>query len=364
MAKPEGLPDHDWDAQRAACATTTTTRDSTTRRSTQIHRGIRKVMDEFPEAMTVGEIWVSRQRALRRVHPAGRASPGIQLPACQRPSSRRSPCGRRSRTPSPPSPRSAVFPPGRCPITTSNVRSPATAEAEIGTAARAGDGPGRAGTARCRLHLQRRRTRTAERRSCPTTPCRTRCGNAPVTPNVVATDAECRCRGKEPHRRSDSPPASSTWLPMPPEWATLTVEAQLEDVESMLSLYRTALELRPSRPEFSGAEIDWYGSPPGCLAFRRRGGLICALTRRMRLSPCRRRGHPQQRSPGRRSVARQHRCVADLSRTSTHRGSVLAVVAAAVLFGTTGTAQALASESLGYDLDPLAVGSARWFSQA
>ncbi|WP_336880152.1 DMT family transporter [Rhodococcus globerulus] len=51
--------------------------------------------------------------------------------------------------------------------------------------------------------------------------------------------------------------------------------------------------------------------------------------------------------------------MADLSRTSTHRGSVLAVVSAAVLFGTTGTAQALASESLGYDLDPLAVGSAR-----
>jgi DME family drug/metabolite transporter len=51
--------------------------------------------------------------------------------------------------------------------------------------------------------------------------------------------------------------------------------------------------------------------------------------------------------------------VADLSQIPTHRGSVLAVVAAAVLFGTTGTAQALASDSLGYDLDPLAVGSAR-----
>jgi alpha-glucosidase len=71
--------------------------------------------------------------------------------------------------------------------------------------------------------------------------------------------------------------AASTWLPMPAEWSTLTVEAQLEDVDSMLSLYRSALELRSSRPEISGSEIDWYGSPPGCLAFRRRGGLICAL---------------------------------------------------------------------------------------
>jgi alpha-glucosidase len=45
----------------------------------------------------------------------------------------------------------------------------------------------------------------------------------------------------------------------------------------MLSLYRTALELRALRPEFAGTGIEWYGSPPGCLAFRRRGGLICAL---------------------------------------------------------------------------------------
>ncbi|WP_415976597.1 alpha-amylase family glycosyl hydrolase [Rhodococcus sp. 077-4] len=68
-----------------------------------------------------------------------------------------------------------------------------------------------------------------------------------------------------------------TWLPMPPEWDGYTAEAQLEDVDSMLSLYRTAFELRALRPEFTGTGIDWYGSPPGCLAFRRRGGLICAL---------------------------------------------------------------------------------------
>ena len=64
---------------------------------------------------------------------------------------------------------------------------------------------------------------------------------------------------------------------MPESWAPLTVEAQLEDVESMLSLYRTAIELRSQRPEFAGGGVDWYGSPPGCLAFRRPGGLICAL---------------------------------------------------------------------------------------
>ncbi len=69
----------------------------------------------------------------------------------------------------------------------------------------------------------------------------------------------------------------NTWLPIPPEWAPLTVEEQLEDVHSMLNFYRAAFELRELRPEFAGSGVDWYGSPPGCLAFRRQGGLICAL---------------------------------------------------------------------------------------
>ncbi|GAA4414769.1 alpha-amylase family glycosyl hydrolase [Actinokineospora soli] len=71
---------------------------------------------------------------------------------------------------------------------------------------------------------------------------------------------------------------SSTWLPMPAEWGPLTVEAQLEDPGSMLSLYRQAVEIRGSHPAFDGTELEWYGAPPGCFAFRRKGGgLICAL---------------------------------------------------------------------------------------
>ncbi|MCM6777675.1 glycoside hydrolase family 13 protein [Nocardia sp. CDC159] len=80
----------------------------------------------------------------------------------------------------------------------------------------------------------------------------------------------------------DRPPFGFTtgpnsWLPIPPQWAELTVEAQLERLNSTLSLYRMALELRSVRPEFTGTSLDWYGSPPGCLAFRTGGGLICAL---------------------------------------------------------------------------------------
>lgn len=69
-----------------------------------------------------------------------------------------------------------------------------------------------------------------------------------------------------------------TWLPIPDEWAGLTMEAQLEDPASMLSLYREAIELRREHPALSGAEVHWYGAPAGCFAFRRDpGGLVCVL---------------------------------------------------------------------------------------
>ncbi|WP_116045018.1 glycoside hydrolase family 13 protein [Amycolatopsis palatopharyngis] len=69
-----------------------------------------------------------------------------------------------------------------------------------------------------------------------------------------------------------------SWLPAPADWAELTVEAQLEDTESTLSLYRRAIELRQQHPACSGDDVEWYGAPAGCFALRRRpGGLICAL---------------------------------------------------------------------------------------
>jgi alpha-glucosidase len=69
----------------------------------------------------------------------------------------------------------------------------------------------------------------------------------------------------------------ASWLPIPEGWVDRTVESQLEDAGSMLSLYRQALELRQSSPAASGDGIEWYGAPDGCLALRRTGGLICAV---------------------------------------------------------------------------------------
>nr|WP_166757733.1 glycoside hydrolase family 13 protein [Modestobacter marinus] len=70
---------------------------------------------------------------------------------------------------------------------------------------------------------------------------------------------------------------ADTWLPMPPGWAPLTAEAQAADADSMLSLYRTALALRRSSAEFGGDGVEWLPAPEGCLVFRRPGGLVCLL---------------------------------------------------------------------------------------
>jgi alpha-glucosidase len=70
---------------------------------------------------------------------------------------------------------------------------------------------------------------------------------------------------------------ADTWLPMPPGWAGLTVEAQTADPGSMLSLYRAALALRRSSPASAGEGLEWLPAPAGCLAFRRPGGLVCLV---------------------------------------------------------------------------------------
>ena len=83
--------------------------------------------------------------------------------------------------------------------------------------------------------------------------------------------------------RGDTPPfgfsaSADTWLPMPPEWAALTVEKQLADADSTLSFFQHALEIRRSRAEFAGEGIDWLDIAPDALAFARHGGgLRCVL---------------------------------------------------------------------------------------
>ncbi|KUH96901.1 alpha-amylase [Mycolicibacterium acapulense] len=73
---------------------------------------------------------------------------------------------------------------------------------------------------------------------------------------------------------SDNP---DTWLPIPPEWSALTVEKQLADPSSTLALFRRALELRSQRAEFDSSTVEWLDSPADSLVFHRTGGLVCVL---------------------------------------------------------------------------------------
>jgi alpha-glucosidase len=83
--------------------------------------------------------------------------------------------------------------------------------------------------------------------------------------------------------RGDTPPfgfstSADTWLPIPPEWESLTVERQLLNADSTLSFFQHALEIRRSRVEFAGDNVDWLDAPRDTLAFARGDdGLRCVL---------------------------------------------------------------------------------------
>ena len=77
-----------------------------------------------------------------------------------------------------------------------------------------------------------------------------------------------------------SPHNGTPWVPQPPEWATLTVEAQQKDPTSTLSMYKTALRIR-RQLQLGRGEIQWLDAPvPQVLIFHRPsstdgGGLVC-----------------------------------------------------------------------------------------
>jgi alpha-glucosidase len=72
--------------------------------------------------------------------------------------------------------------------------------------------------------------------------------------------------------------AGRPWLPQPPSWADLSVEAQRGAESSVLELYRQALALR--RDHLTGGDLEWLEGPAGTLLFRRTGGgstVLCAV---------------------------------------------------------------------------------------
>ena len=66
-----------------------------------------------------------------------------------------------------------------------------------------------------------------------------------------------------------------TWLPQPPDWGRYSVESQLADERSFLSLYRTALRLRRDHPALGRGTLRWLDAD-GLLCFAREPGFILA----------------------------------------------------------------------------------------
>ena len=71
--------------------------------------------------------------------------------------------------------------------------------------------------------------------------------------------------------------SSASWLPSPASWKSSTVEAELSDPDSTLSLYRQALRLRRQLTELHDSSFEWQPAPQGCLAFRRGPNLSVAI---------------------------------------------------------------------------------------
>jgi alpha-glucosidase len=274
MAKPEGLPDYDWESNRLL-----SNDDNDPRFNNpgvhEIHRGLRKVMNEYPDTVAVGEIWVRDNERFGEYIRPDELHLGFNFRLAE------AEFGADSLREAIENSLGAVAAVGGTPTWTLSNHD---VEREV---TRYGGGE---------IGLARARAMAVVEFALPGAVFIYN-GAELGLPNVDLPDEALQdpvwersghtergrdgCRVPVPWEGAAPPfgfsSTETSWLPMPPEWADRTVEAQIEDVTSTLSLYRSALELRALRPEFSGNEIDWYGSPSGCLAFRRRGGLVCAL---------------------------------------------------------------------------------------
>jgi alpha-glucosidase len=68
---------------------------------------------------------------------------------------------------------------------------------------------------------------------------------------------------------SPSEAAGGPWLPQPKEWRELSVGTQASSAGSMLSLYRSALRIRRAEPAFGDGPLTWLPSPEGVMVFDR-----------------------------------------------------------------------------------------------
>jgi alpha-glucosidase len=73
------------------------------------------------------------------------------------------------------------------------------------------------------------------------------------------------------------PGTEQPWLPQPADWSGVSVAAQEDDPDSMLSFYRLALRTRREVTGELPDEVTMLDSAPDTLAFVRGRGLVCFL---------------------------------------------------------------------------------------
>ncbi|MDT5177777.1 MAG: alpha-glucosidase [Mycobacterium sp.] len=273
MAKPAGLPDMKNPDQQML------THDDDDPRFNQdgvhdIHRGIRAVLDDYPHAVTIGEIWVFDNedfakylrpdelhlgfnfRLVRATFDAAEVREAIEnsLAAADL----------------------AGSPPTWC-LSNHDV------EREV---SRYGGGPSGVARARAMALVMLTLPGTVfvyngEELGLP---------NVDL-PDEVLQDPTWERSGHEERGRDgcrvpmpwsgDAPPfgfseSSDVWLPMPAEWADLTVAAQERDSESTLMFFRRAIELRHQRGPMGGS-VEFLDAAPSVLIMRGADGVTCVL---------------------------------------------------------------------------------------
>ena len=82
--------------------------------------------------------------------------------------------------------------------------------------------------------------------------------------------------GLEPPHGFSPDGAEPPWLDQPDGWGPLTVKAQIDDPDSMLSLYRDGLRIRRTRPWGDGG-FRWLNASGDWLAFARGDSFVCLV---------------------------------------------------------------------------------------
>lgn len=274
MAKPPGLPD-----MRNPDLPMLTLDDDDPRFNHDgvhdIHRGIRKVLNEYPQAVTIGEIWVFDNEDFAKYLRPDELHLGFNFRLVR--TEFDAPAVREAIENSLAAADLAGSPPTWC-LSNHDVEREVT---------RYGDGAQGLARARAMALVMLALPGTVfvyngEELGLP---------NVDDLPDDVLQDptwerSDHTERGRDGCRvpvpwSGDAPPFGfstnpDTWLPMPPAWTSLTAEKQLADDTSTLALYRRAIHLRREQKELRGA-ITWLQEAEGSVAFTTEGGLTCVL---------------------------------------------------------------------------------------